>query len=202
MFLLAAGFMLSLLGSLPPGLISLSVAQTSLTRGLAAALALATGAATAEFFQAWLAVGLSDWFMSHPAAERGFHWAAIPVFFVLGIHLLFFARPSHAQAQVAATPMHRQFIKGLMISVFNLLAIPYWFVYCGWLRLEGWWKEGLLFTWLFSLGVSIGTVCALGIYAWLGQLVLNRAGELAKYANKAIGLIFLALGMKTLYSLL
>jgi len=54
MILLCAGVILSLFGSLPPGLISLSVAQTAIARTLPAALFLAIGAAFAEFFQAWL----------------------------------------------------------------------------------------------------------------------------------------------------
>mgnify|MGYP003382638353 CR=1 FL=1 len=79
MVLFAAGFVLSLFGSLPPGLISLSVAQTAIQKGVIAALFLAAGAAGAEFFQAWAAVALTDWFMSHPGAEQIFQWAAIPV---------------------------------------------------------------------------------------------------------------------------
>lgn len=202
MSLLLAGFILSLFGSIPPGLISLTVAQTSITRGWKPALVLALGAALAEFFQAWGAVLLADWFLSHPAAERGFHWAAVPVFFALGIHLLFFAKAPKGPAAIMPGDLFKQFYKGLIVSAFNLLAVPYWFVYCGWLKVEGWWREGLFWTLVFSLGVSIGTVFALGLYAWLGQIILHRSKELARYANALIGLIFLALGVKILVGLL
>jgi len=73
--MLSAGFALSLFGSLPPGLISLTLSQNSIARGLAAAMAVALGAAVAEFFQAWAAVLFTYWFLSHPMAERVFHWA-------------------------------------------------------------------------------------------------------------------------------
>ena len=201
MLLLAAGFALSLFGSLPPGLISLTVAQTSIMRGWAAAMAVALGAAIAEFFQAWAAVVLTDWFLSHPAAERGFNWAAVPVFFTLGIHLIFFAKPPRPPEKADAGNLRKQFAKGLVVSIFNLLAVPYWFVYCGWLRVEGWWQEGLFWTLIFALGVSLGTVFALGLYAWLGQVILRRSSEVARYANRFIGLIFLGLGLKVLWEL-
>ncbi|MFN0175297.1 MAG: LysE family translocator [Saprospiraceae bacterium] len=198
----AAGFVLSLIGSLPPGLISLTVSQTSISRGLTAAMVVASGAAFAEFFQAWAAVLFTDWFLGHPAAERGFQWAAVPVFGLVGLHLVFFAKPPKSSDQNIPTLLPLQFAKGLIISVFNLLAMPYWFVYCGWLRVEGWWAEGHFPTILFAVGVSIGTVFALSIYAWLGQLVLKRSAAVAKQANRVVGLIFLGLGIKVLWGLM
>jgi len=205
MLLLIAGFVLSLFGSLPPGLISLSVAQTSILRGKQAAVAVTLGAAFAEFFQAWAAVALTDWFLSHPNAEKGFQWAALPVFLGIGLHLVFFAKPPKppkSPEELSAGSFRRQFLKGLILSVFNLLAIPYWFVYCGWLRVEGWWQDGLLSTLIFALGVSLGTVFALGLYVWLGQMLLNNSKDVARYANRVIGLIFLGLGLKVLMGLI
>jgi threonine/homoserine/homoserine lactone efflux protein len=58
MKLLLAGFVLSLLGSLPPGLINLSVAYIAIRRSFFAAMALGAGAAFAEYFQALIAVAL------------------------------------------------------------------------------------------------------------------------------------------------
>jgi len=202
MLLFAAGFALSLFGSLPPGLISLTVSQTSIARGFLSAMVLAAGAASAEFFQAWVAVLLTDWFLSHPGAERMFQWAAMPVFFILGIHLLFFAKPPRPFAPVIQSSLFRQFFKGVFVSIFNLLAIPYWFVYCNWLQVEGWWQTGLFSTLIFALGVSVGTLFALGWYAWLGQIILRRSSQVARYANTLIGLIFLGIGLKVLWGLI
>lgn len=202
MKLLAAGFVLSLLGSLPPGLISISVAHTAIRRGLAAALILGFGAAMAEFFQAWAAVALSDWFLGHPSFEITFHWAAVGVFVCLGIYFLFFAVPSTPSADIPAIPARHQFGKGVLLSVFNLLAIPYWFVYCGWLRIEGWWTAGISSTLLFSAGVTFGTMFALALYAWLGMLMVQRSKGIARRANQIVGLIFLGLGIKLLIGLL
>lgn len=202
MILFFAGFSLSLFGSLPPGLISLSVAQTSIYRGMLAAMRVAAGAASAEFFQAWAAVALSDWFLRHPAATLGFQWASLPVFLILGTYLFFFARSSPASTQAVSAPPAGQFAKGIFISTFNLLAVPYWFVYCGWLRVEGWWQEGLVYTLIFAAGVSIGTLAALWLYAWLGQKIVQRSARVAMYANRCIGVLFWAFGLKTLWELM
>jgi threonine/homoserine/homoserine lactone efflux protein len=200
MVLFLAGIFLSLLGSLPPGLISLSVAQTAIHRGFQAAMALALGAAFIEFFQALFAVGMTDWFLANPEAERVFQWAALPVFLGLGVYLLFFApQPRPDRAVVVKGDLQAQFGKGALISVFNLLAIPYWFAYCGWLKTSGWCHEqGLVFYLVFSLGVSAGTLLALYGYARLGVLAVERAHSIARHANRIAGGILLFIGLRTL----
>lgn len=203
MLLLSAGIVLSLLGSLPPGLISLSVAQTAIHRGLLAALLLAAGAAGAEFFQAWAAVWLTDWFMANRAVEQVFQWASVPVFLMLGVYFVFFAKAPETQGRAVEVSLARQVGKGVLLSVFNLLAVPYWFVYVGSLRVSGWWKEaGLASTLIFSAGVTLGTLAALGLYAWLGKIVVERSDVAARHANRVVGLMFLALGLKLLFDLL
>ncbi len=202
MTLLLAGFVLSLFGSLPPGLISLTVAYSAIRNGIAAALVLAAGAASAEFFQAWAAVTLSDWFLSHPSVEQGFKWAAFAVFTAIGTYLLFLAKPPKAPKDLPQGSWHKQFGKGVLLSAFNLLAIPYWFAYCGWLRVEGWWEDGLSNTLIFSFGVTLGTMFSLALYAWLGLLIVERSSKLSKRANQLIGLLFLGLGIKVLMGLL
>ncbi|MBX2890185.1 MAG: LysE family transporter [Saprospiraceae bacterium] len=203
MLLFAAGIILSLLGSLPPGIISLSVAQTAIERGFLAAMLLAMGAAGAEFFQAWAAVALTDWFLSEPTAERWFRWAATPVFFSLGVYFLFFAKNPKTRGVAVEVSTAKQLGKGVLLSVFNLLAVPYWFVYVGSLRVSGWWEtESLTSTLVFSTGVTVGTTGALALYAWLGQLMVQRSEIAARHANRVIGVIFLGLGAKLLYSLL
>jgi len=203
MVLFVFGMGLSLLGSLPPGLISLSVAQTAIIRGFRLAFWLGAGAAAAEFFQAWFAVEMSGWFLQHPAVERYFQWAAIPIFWILAIYLFFFARaPKSADASRAGS-VAGQIGRGILLSVFNLLAIPYWFTYCGWLRVTDWWQEeGLGSTLVFSAGVSVGTLGALALYAWLGQEIVQRSDKVAQYANRFVALIFFALGLKIILDIL
>lgn len=202
MLLFGAGLVLSLSGSLPPGLISLSVAQTSILRGYWSAIILGLGAAVAEFFQAWAAVAFADWFLEHPGAAKLFQIGAIPVFLGLAIYLWFFARPPRApEADLPVAPF-RQLFRGAVISVFNLLAIPYWVAYAGWLRVNGYWQEGRSHTLLFSLGVMIGTMIALTLYAWLAQELTRRSDMVARVVNRFVALIFLGLGLKLVYDLL
>jgi len=199
MKLLFAGMFISFLGSLPPGLISLSVARTALMRGFLASVVLAFGAACAEFFQALLAVQFADWFVANPHTERYFQWGALPVFGGLGIYLLFFARTPKAPKVPDRVNVFKQFMRGVMVSAFNLLAIPYWFAYVAVLRVQGIWEDGG--QWLFAAGVTLGTMTALVLYALLGQLVLQRSASVAKIANRVVGLMFLGLALQVAWKM-
>lgn len=196
MYLFLAGLVLSLTGSLPPGLISLSVAQTAIFRGFWSAIVLALGAAFSEFFQALGAVIFADWFLAHPVASRIFQVAAIPVFLGLAGYLWFFAKPPRTpDADVPLAPW-RQFGRGVAVSFFNLLAIPYWVAYTGWLRVNGWWTDGWSSAFVFSAGVVVGTVGALALYAWLAREMTRRSDLVARLVNRFVALIFLGLALK------
>lgn len=218
------GFALSLLGSLPPGLISLSVAQTAVQRGLVAALVLSAGAAAAEFFQAWLAAAAAGWFVQHPLVEQGLHWASVPIFIGLGLYLIFKKAPSassaHTPTSITQEDIERAleenptapsggglgnlrfFFHGIVVSLFNLLAIPYWLTYCSWLRTTVSWQEGWISNSIFSAGVTVGTFAALSAYAGLGYFAVQRSDQVARYINRIVGLLFFGLGLKLLLDIL
>ena len=202
MILLLSGLILSLIGSLPPGLISLLVAYTSIQKGLQAALWAALGASIVEFWQAWLASAVAMWLLGHPMVEKWFQWGALLVFLAGGIYLL--TRKSAAkppQTAVSQVSARRQMGRGALVSLFNLLALPYWFAYCGWLKVNGWWPENSFSVLFFSTGVGIGTLLCLSLYAWSAQKMVDRSDQISRYANKAIGIIFLLLACKVLVNL-
>jgi threonine/homoserine/homoserine lactone efflux protein len=91
---------------------------------------------------------------------------------------------------------------GLAVSAFNLLAIPYWFVYCAWLRMSDWWQDGWAWTFVFSTGVTLGTLCALALYGLAARFALQKSDAVARYANLVVGLTFLGLAAKTAWGLL
>jgi small neutral amino acid transporter SnatA (MarC family) len=147
-----------------------------------------------------VAVRFADWFAANPQSERYFQWGALPVFAGLGFYLIFFAKPPRAPEMVDQVNVIKQFGQGVLVSAFNLLAIPYWFAYVALLRTQGHWQEGG--QWVFALGVTLGTMAALLLYALLGQWLLRRSDAVARIANRVVGLMFLALALQVALSLL
>jgi threonine/homoserine/homoserine lactone efflux protein len=196
MKLLLAGFVLSLLGSLPPGLINLSVAYIAIRRSFFAAMALGAGAAFAEYFQALIAVALVG---VMPTFKAAFEWVAAVLFLSLGIYLLLWPQKPGQPDEIDEVSIQSYFNRGVLISIFNLLAIPYWVTYCSWLQTEGWWSDKTSDMLIFAAGVSIGTIGAFGLYAWFSTKILQRVNNIAKIANLVIGLTFLGLAVKLLF---
>jgi threonine/homoserine/homoserine lactone efflux protein len=95
----------------------------------------------------------------------------------------------------------RQVGRGALVSLFNLLALPYWFAYCGWLKVNGWWPENIFSILFFSIGVGTGTLMALALYAWAAQTMVRRSSQISLYANRIIGVTFLLLAGKVLVNL-
>ena len=203
MALILAGLLLSLIGSLPPGLISLLVARVAIQKGQKAALWVAVGASIVEFWQAWFASTAALWLLAHPMIEYWFQWGALVVFGTIGIYLLGWApRPKPLDTGVMQVSALQHIGQGALVSLFNLLALPYWFAYCGWLKLNGWWAEGTFSTCLFSTGVGLGTMLALSLYAWAGQKMMERSDSIGRSANRLIGILFLLLAAKILLKML
>lgn len=198
MWLFGAGVLLSFVGSLPPGLISLSVARTAVLRGFGAAMVVATGAAVAEFFQAWVAALCAGWLAAHPIIEQVLRWATAPVFAAVALYLWFWVKPPRSTAVVASEQLLRQFSQGVLVSAFNLLAVPYWVVYTTWLRANGWWHSGPKGYLLFALGVVAGTLLALGLYARLGDFLRARGDVAHRTINRTVAVLFGGLALWTL----
>lgn len=205
MFVFFAGLALSFAGSIPPGLISLSVAQTAIQRTRKAAVWLGLGAAWAEFFQAWGAIAFAQWLLYQTRIEHFFHGAAAIIFILLGIWMLTRTpKVTDKAAPVIASNPLLQFVRGAVISIFNLLAIPYWLVYYGWLRAKGWWPEtaGQGAAIIFSSGVTVGTFITLLLYAYGARWLTSHSKQTARYANIGIGLLFVGLGINEIISFL
>ncbi len=194
MGLLSAAAFLSFIGSLPPGLISLWVARTAVLHGFRMAMAVALGASLVEFFQAWGAVLFSEWLMRNPEIVQGLRWGIGPVFLGIAGYLWFWAKPPCIDLEAPKRQRAvQQFYKGMVISLFNLLAVPYWVVYAAWLHLHGWWQAGRGGNLLFAVGVVVGTLVALALYARLGHVLQVSGHRAHRIANRLVALIFIAL---------
>ncbi len=200
MYVFLSGMVLSVIGSLPPGLISLSVAQHAMRKGFLAGIIMSAGAAVIEFIQAFIAVNFTNWFIQNPTVVIWFKMISAPVFLSLGLYFLLFAKPISIHVKTEQTDK-TDFLKGVAVSVFNLLAIPYWIFYCGWLRGQNLLDNNFLTSITLSIGVMVGTFLILSGYAFLGKKIIEKSDTAARWANIFVGLIFCFLGLQMFYQL-
>lgn len=197
-----AGLLLSFLGSMPPGMISLTVAKRSMEKGISSALLLAGGAAFVEFFQTIIAVCLSQSYSEGQSFQAVFQWIAWLVFLVLGLYYLL-VNPTNPVVKDPKEHLRlRDFGLGIWIGSLNMLAFPYWMFYGTFLQVEGYLQTSMAHFISMGIGVSLGTFFVLWIYAETAQILIQRMPQWMSWTNRGLGLIMLSLSLIQLWNLL
>lgn len=188
------GIVLSIIGSIPFGTINVTVVESAITRGMRTAAWVILGAAIIEFIQAFLALKFTNLITSYPLTEIILFWLSIPIFIGLGIY--FIRQKKQEGKEPHAESRSRGFMKGVIVSSLNVLAIPYWVFYSTYLtsvQLIDIAKDINIF--YFSFGVFSGTVGILFLYARLGIYAKEKFGRITHYIGPAVGYFFLALAV-------
>ncbi len=201
-FLIAIG--LSFIGSLPFGMINMTVAHTAMRRGMKAALSAAFGASLVEFFQVFLSLKFISLFAENATLERIFQSVAVVVFLAGGIYFFFFAKAKAPDVQEVADEKRwvGYFLKGALVSILNLMAIPYWVFYGTLLIGKGWLLPDDLHLMFFAAGTLVGTFLLMVLYALLGAKILVKSELITRRVNQFIGLLMLGFAVYQLGDLL
>ncbi|MEM7109088.1 MAG: LysE family transporter [Bacteroidota bacterium] len=196
-FIFILGFTFSFIGSIPPGTINLSVLQLSLEGHKPAALRFALAAAVFELPYAYLAVTFEELITTSPWIEANFRLLAALVMLTLGTititsHLR--KTPQTMQSEVKKYG----FRKGVVLSILNPLAIPFWIGVTAYLKHQGWLALNSLFDTLgYIFAISMGTFSLLAVLALLGH-VLSPYFKQNRVLNITPGVVFLLLGFYAL----
>jgi threonine/homoserine/homoserine lactone efflux protein len=186
---LLLGLVCSYIGSLPPAMINMTAAETSIRLGMRPAMRVALGASLVEILQALLAVEFAQFFTRQTALNQVFSIGAAVVFGALCVYYLVAAVQQSAPG--AQQRELRQGIGyGMLISALNMLAIPFWMFYGTYLQVQGWLDPGHPSLAAFSIGTGLGTYLLLYTYAYLGQRIVRRSGLVSRLMNRVMALLF------------
>ncbi len=188
-------FGISLLGSLPFGMINLNVLATAVHRGPRPALLMGLGATLIEGFQILIVLFGFDVLAANTTLDAILQWVAIPIF--LGLSGYYFtAKPAKAEGEVVH---HRPFWRGVGLSLINVLVYPFWFLWLGLMAFPV--EERSLWIWLI-LGAVAGAFAVMVIFTLLGRVIEQKSEGLTRHLNRIIAVIFLALAIWQLVRLL
>lgn len=189
---------LSFLGSLPIGLISLSIVQRTLEKGRQAGLMIALGATIMEFVYTYLALISLDLFAENNEIGNYIKIIATFVFFILAFYYLL--KKNAPKIQASTSYDYFDFLRGFIVGMMNLLIVPFWIFLGIWLKTYGYTfvqQDELIF---FSLGAALGALLAFILYVWGSEMVMKKTDSINQYTNKIVGFIFLGLGIFQLVS--
>ena len=192
------GAIASFIGSIPPGTLNILVLQLGLENKLKVALRFALAVTLIEYPYAWIAVEFEAWITSSPAIQGHFKLLAASVMIILGVLGIWTAqKPTTATMRMQESG----FVRGLILSILNPQAIPWWIGVTAYLKSEGWIVlDTPLRLHSFLFGTAIGVLALLVILA----IMAERVSYMVKH-NKTLamtpGVVLLLLGLYTLLSI-
>jgi threonine/homoserine/homoserine lactone efflux protein len=194
MFVLLIAFLVSYLGSVPPGTINISVMQLAIQEKQRAAFFLALAASMVEFIYAGITVRFqlflnnSQWF-----TDQFYIITAVPMI-ILGIANLFSSSTSRSFIPRVQAKGRSGFKRGLMLGLLNPLTLPYWLAVTAYLQTHDLISLEGPFFWIYLVGISTGTFLLLLSILVIGKR-FQQIADNQFLVHKLPGLIFIALGI-------
>lgn len=176
----------------------MAVAHTAIRKGVLAGMWLGAGAALIEFFQVWIALKFTWLFAEGGLIGNVLQVVATIVFFAAGIYFFFFAKakPASEDSPLGAGGKRRhEFVKGMGISMLNLMVIPYWIFYGTLLTEHGLLERENVYVFIFAAGATAGAFALLVCYALLGAKILSKSETVTRWVNKFIGVVLIGFGV-------
>jgi threonine/homoserine/homoserine lactone efflux protein len=196
-FLIALFF--SFVGSIPPGTLNLCVLQLGLQQKTGAALRFALAVSIIEYPYAWIGVVFESWIARTPAIVQNFQLLTAIVMLVMGVFTIWSARKPTSFAQKFNASGFR---RGLVLSILNPMAIPFWVGVTAYLRAQGWVDlstPGLLHGYVF--GTSVGAMLLLTAFTFLAAR-LSGYVQHNRLVAMAPGITLVVLGLYASYRLM
>jgi len=177
-----SSFIVSFLGSVPPGAISLSILQKGKTEGFEKALRWSVVAGLSEGIHLAIAWFFNRFLVQNPIFE---HYALLISSLFLGFAgvLLILKKIKQEQKPIMS---NAQFI---LFNLLFFLASPFWIAAIQLLHPSA--NEGFL----FGLGSVLGGMACLTIYAWLGGKIQNTNILPSFLINRSIAVVLIGLSV-------
>jgi len=125
-----AGFLISFIGTLLPGLLNMTAAKVSLKEGRTSALIFACGAATVVLVQAYIALTFAKLINRSPEIIATLEEVGVVIFGILTIYFLLFAKKGKKKKTNDGLIKKRSktgnYFLGAMLSALNFFPIPYY----------------------------------------------------------------------------
>ena len=186
------GLVFSFLGSIPPGTLNVLVLQLGLEHRVKIAMRFAFAVAIIEYPYTWIAVVFEDLITSSPAIEQNFQLLGAIVMTVIGVVMVWGARkPSQFSTKFSESGFRR----GLILSILNPQAIPFWIAVTAYLKVEGWIvldTQARIHS--YVLGTSVGVLLLLTILAYGGKKI-SFTFQSSIWVRMLPGIILLILGL-------
>lgn len=194
------GMLVSFLGQLPLGNMSITATQIGLAEGVRKAWLFSIGVAIIEMIYLRVALSGMNWVVTHHTFFTVLNWLAIALFLTLGIiSFVSAARQTKDKKAVLLNNKLNRFVLGATMSAVNPIQIPFWFTWGIWFINAGLLAPDNLHYNFFTAGAGAGTIAGLALYIHAGKWLVKKLNASNKGMNKFMGVIFIITALIQLY---
>lgn len=199
LILFFATFSAAFMATVPPGLLNVNAAKTSVEKDKLNGIVFSLGVSTMIMMQATIAVFISKFLHKNPDVVAVLLKIAIVVFATLAIYFFMAAR-SNKNKKIKAIKISKRssYFKGLFLAGVNLLTIPYYSGLNIMWNASGWIKFQTLDIATFVLAAGTGTFSVLYLYVFYFNKLEHKTNKFAKNANYILGVLMLVLFVITI----
>jgi len=198
---LIVAFLVSYVGSIPPGTINVSVMQLSILKKHRAALFFSLAAASVEFIYAGITVQFHIFLNTHETISDYFRVITSVALIGLGLWNLY-SKATSSSIKVDTKLTGRDgFLRGMILGLLNPMSIPFWLAITTYLENDGLVKVTEFGFWIYLIGLTTGTFCLLLTVDALGKR-FTKIADNKFLVHKVPGIILLSLGAYFLYKLI
>lgn len=200
LILFFATFSAAFMATVPPGLLNVNAAKTSVQKDRLNGVIFSLGVSTMIMCQATIAVFISKFLDRNPAVVAILLKVAIGVFAILAIYFFVAAlnkRPNKIKA--VKISKRNSYFKGLLLAAVNLLTIPYYSGLNIMWNASGWIKFQVWDIVVFVLAAGMGTFSVLYLYVFYFDKLEHKTQRFAKNANFILGFLMLLLLIITIF---
>ena len=202
---LSLGMLASFVGTIPVGPVNISVVSTTLRRNVRSGIIFSGSAAIVEIFQSFIALQFGVFLSELIFNNVSFKLFVSFVFLVIGI--VFLLKKQQSEIENTARKKLPPWLSGLVVSILNPQALPFWIFVLGYYQSEHLIDMNLLhgdqLTCIFSFlaGVSLGKFFALSLYSYLSGYLAEKLSNLSYWMNKILGVVFMMLAFSQIIKL-
>ncbi len=161
------GIIGAIIATIFPGLLNMSSAKISMTEGKKRALLFAAGISLAVLIETLVALFFARFLDENPEVIAILQKVVLGVFISMTIYFFFIAKDVSKQPVKEVSYSKRNlFFRGFLLSIINLLPIPFWVYISITFRSFKWFTFSQLSVIVTSFGSAIGTFIVMAIYIW------------------------------------
>lgn len=203
LILFFATYSAAFMATVPPGLLNMNAAKTSVEKGKLNGIIFSLGVSSTIIAQAYLSVLISKFLYNNPEVIDGLLKAALAVFGFFTLYFFVKARSNKVKSPEEITKSKKNsFFKGILLASLNFLTIPYYAgIHAMWNK-TGWiqFKQEDILVFVFAAGA--GTFSVLYLYTFYFNKLETKSNRFSKNSNYIISLLMLILLVITLIRIL